>query len=170
MSKPERLPSAANDQTYFLTTGTDGRERLFIYAAFANLFIDTLYRYRKEKKYQIHAFVLMPEHFHAVITPAPDITVERAMQFLKGGYSFRVKKELNRNFDIWQPGFTDHRVRIGEYEEFRLYIDQNPVKAGLVKKAEDYPYGSASGKYELDSPPAHLLTSAAKAVGQGGGV
>jgi putative transposase len=109
----------------------------------------------------------MPEHFHAVITPAQDITVERAMQFLKGGYSFRVKKELNRNVDIWKRGFTDHRVRIGEYEEFRLNIDQNPVHAGMVKKAEDYPYGSASGKYELDSRPAHLLTSAAKAAGQG---
>jgi putative transposase len=165
MSKPERLPSVVNDQTYFITTGTDGRERLFIYPAFANLFIDTLYSYRGDAKYQIHAFVLMPEHFHALLTPARGITIERAVQFIKGGYSFRVNNELRRSFEIWQPGFTDRRVRVGEYEGFQTYIDQNPVKAGLAKSPEEYPYGSASGKYELDVPPSWLLTSAAKAAG-----
>jgi putative transposase len=130
--------------------------------------IDTIYHYRKEQKYQIHAFVVMPEHLHLLITPAQGITIERAMQFIKGGYSFRVKKELRRSLDIWQRGFTDRRVRVGEYEDFKTYIDENPVKAGLVKRADDYVYGSASGKYELDLPPASLLTSAAKAVGQGG--
>jgi putative transposase len=107
----------------------------------------------------------MPEHFHALLTPAGDITIERAVQFIKGGYSFRVKNELRRSFEIWQPGFTDRRVRVGEYERFQTYIDQNPVKAGLAKSPEEYPYGSASGKYHLDAPPCWLLTSAAKAAG-----
>src|SRR6185437_9907280 len=162
MGKPSRLESAIGEQTYFVTSGTDGRERYFVYPKYVNLFIDTLYRYREQKKYRIHSFVVMPEHFHALITPL-GITIEKAIQYIKGGYSFRVKKELNRNFDIWQRGFTDRRVRVGEYEGFKTYIDENPVKAGLVKKAEEYPYGSASGKYELDAPPARLLTSAAKA-------
>jgi len=145
MGKPSRLESAIGEQTYFGTSGTDGRERYFVYPKYVNLFIDTLYRYREQKKYRIHSFVVMPEHFHALITPL-GITIEKAVQYIKGGYSFRVKKELNRNFDIWQRGFTDRRVRVGEYEGFKTYIDENPVKAGLVKKAEEYPYGSASGK------------------------
>jgi len=162
MSKPKRLGSVVVEQTYFITSATDGRERYFIYPKYAELFIDTFYSYREQNKYQIHCFVAMPEHIHLLITPL-GITIERAMQFIKGGYSFRVKRELNRNFEIWQPGFTDRRVRIGEYERFKTYIEENPVKAGLVKRAEDYPYGSASGKYELDAPPARLFTAAAKA-------
>ena len=168
MSKPMRLPSVASDQTYFITSGTDGRERYFAYQKYAELFIDTLYHYRKEGNYQVHSFVVMPEHFHLLITPQ-GITIERALQLIKSGYSFRVKKELGRTFDIWQRGFTDRRVRVGEFEGLRNYIDENPVKAGLVKRSQEYAYGSASGKYELDPPPARLLTSAAKAVHQGGG-
>lgn len=164
MSKPKRLPSASDGETYFVTSSTDGRERFFIYSKYAELFIDTLYRYRSQRKYKIHSFVVMPEHFHALITPF-GITIELAGQFIKGGYSYRVKTELKRNYQIWERGFTDHRLRVGEFERFRRYIDENPVKAGLAKSPEDYPYGSASGKYDLDSPPVRLLTAAAKAGG-----
>ncbi len=115
-------------------------------------------------KYKIHSFVVMPEHFHALVTPI-GITIERAGQLIKGGYSYRVKTELKRNYEIWERGFIDHRLRVGEFARFRKYIDENLVKAGLVKAPEDYPYGSASGKYDLDPPPARLLTAAAKAGG-----
>jgi len=162
MSKPMRLPTQAADQTYFITSSTDGRERYFAYPKYAELFIETLYRYRQKQKYRLHCFVVMPEHFHLLITPR-GITIERALQLIKGGYSFRVSEELNRHFDIWERGFTDRRVRSGEYEGFKNYIEENPVKAGLAKTAQEYPCGSASGKYELDPPPAWLLTSAAKA-------
>jgi len=124
MSKPNRLESVVGEQTYFITSATDGRERYFIYPKYTELFIDSLYRYREQNKYHLHAFVVMPEHFHLLITPA-GITIEKALQLIKGGYSFRVKKELNRNFDIWQRGFTDRRVRIGEYEGFKTYIEEN---------------------------------------------
>ena len=162
MSKPRRLRSVVGEQTYFITSGADDRERYFVHGKYADLFIDTLYRYRDQKKYWVHCFVVMPEHFHLLITPL-GITIERAMQFIKGGYSFRVKTELNRNFDIWQPGFTDRRVRVGEYERFKTYIEENPVKAGLVKRAADYPFGSACGRFDLDAPPARLFASAANA-------
>ena len=161
MSRPKRLKSVVGEQTYFITSGADDRERYFVHNKYAELFIDTLYGYRNEKRYWIHCFVVMPEHFHLLITPL-EITIERAMGVLKGGYSFRVKRELNRNFEVWQPGFTDRRVRVGEYERFKTYIEQNPVKAGLAKRAEDYPYGSACGRFELDPPPGRLFASAAK--------
>jgi putative transposase len=75
---------------------------------------------------------------------------------IKGGYSYRVKTQLRRNFEIWQPGFTDCRVRVGEYDRMVRYIEQNPVKAGLLKNAKDYPYGSASGLFDPDPAPNYL--------------
>jgi putative transposase len=70
---------------------------------------------------------------------------------IKGGFSFRAKKELGFTGEIWQTSFHDRRVRDeSAYFGFRAYIHQNPVQAGLVTAAELYQYSSASGKYPLD--------------------
>jgi hypothetical protein len=62
----------------------------------------------------------------------------------KGGYSFRRKKELGLEGEIWPPGFSDVRVRDRKsFLAHKKYIDENPVKAGLAKSAEEYPYCSA---------------------------
>jgi REP-associated tyrosine transposase len=59
----------------------------------ASLLLDTLLHYRREQKYLLHEYVVMPNHLHLIFTPA-DITLERAMQFVKGGFSYRAKKEV----------------------------------------------------------------------------
>ena len=53
----------------------------------AMLFLRTLYGYRRQRSFQLHAFVLTPEHVHLLLTPAHDVTLERVMQLIKGGYS-----------------------------------------------------------------------------------
>ncbi len=53
----------------------------------SRLFLQTLYRYRREDRFQLHAFVVMPEHVHLLFTPATDVTLEHAVQLIKGGYS-----------------------------------------------------------------------------------
>jgi len=57
----------------------------------------------------LHEFVLMPDHFHLLITPLS--TLERALQLIKGGFSFRAKKELGFLGEIWEKSFYDRRVR-----------------------------------------------------------
>jgi REP element-mobilizing transposase RayT len=69
----------------------------------------------------------MPDHFHLLISPT--LTLERGLQLIKGGFSFRAKKELGFGGEIWQKSFYDRRVRnIEEYHAFREYIQRNPVK------------------------------------------
>ena len=77
---------------------------------YARLFLKTLYGYRRLRKFELHAFVLMPDHVHLLLTPAADVTLERAMQFIKGGYSHSVGREISGR-EIWQKGFMDHRIR-----------------------------------------------------------
>ena len=97
----------------------------------------------------------MPNHFHLLLTP--EVTLERALQLIKGGFSFRARKEFGIQSQIWQTSFYDHRVRdAGEYERARNYIYQNPVKAGLVKVAEEYPYSSSNPHWESDEVPQRL--------------
>src|SRR5207247_8558122 len=94
-------------------------------------FIEFVHYYHRRGKYLLHEFVLMPDHFHVLITPT--ITLERALQLIKGGFSFRATKQLGFGGEIWQTSFYDRRVGdIKEYRAFRVYIYRNHVKRGLV--------------------------------------
>jgi putative transposase len=107
----------------------------------AELFVQTLQSYRG-RAYLLHEYVLMPEHFHILITPT--VTLEKAVQFVKGGFSFRVKKELQSSMEIWQTGFSDHRIRdTQDYLDHVEYIFRNPVGRKLAEAAPAYPYCSA---------------------------
>lgn len=144
------------DRTFFITSVTAQRRALFSCEVAANLLVDVFLHYRGQGKYLLHEFVIMPDHFHALITPADAISLERAVQFIKGGFSFRLKSSL----PVWQASFTNHRVRDDEdFERHREYIWSNPVRAGLVVKAEDYPHSSPRGKFGLDSAPPGLKPS-----------
>jgi REP element-mobilizing transposase RayT len=102
----------------------------------------------------------MPNHLHLLITPLGETTLERAMQLIKGGFSYRVKKELGFQWNIWQTSYFDRRVRDRtEYSEFVEYIHHNPVKAQLCSNPLLWPYSSASGKFELDPIPQRLKPS-----------
>jgi putative transposase len=93
----------------------------------------------------------MPDHFHAVLTPQE--TLERAMQNIKGGFSFRARKAFEWAHEIWQPGFSDHRIRdIEDWDRHIGYILRNPIKAHLCDRPENYPYLAA----KLDPVPQRL--------------
>ena len=121
---------------------------------YARLFLKTIYGYRRQGRFELHAFVLMPEHVHLLLTPAPGVTLERAIQFIKGGYSHALTAELGRMGEAWQRGFTDHRVRdSSDFDNHLGYIHENPVKRGLVESAADYRYCSAFPGFKLDRWP-----------------
>jgi putative transposase len=146
--------------TYFITALSWERRPIFRAEPMARLLIDTLYSYRAQSKYLLHEFVVMPEHIHLLITPALGVTIERVMQFIKGGYSYRVGKELGSRTEIWQQSFTDHRIRDeGDFFRHRDYIRENPVKRRLAETPHAYPYCSAFPGFDLDEFP-----SAAKAA------
>ena len=86
----------------------------------------------------------MSNHIHLILTPAPNVSLEKAMQFVKGGFSFRAKQELKYEEEIWQKGNDDHRIKdAADYAQHVEYIWMNPVRAGLVARPEQYLYSSA---------------------------
>jgi putative transposase len=99
----------------------------------------------------------MPDHFHILLTVECDMSVERAVQFIKGGFAFRAGRELGFRAPVWQRGFSE--VRISEPEAFeraREYIRNNPVARHLVDAAERYPYSSPQPGFQLDPAPQGL--------------
>jgi putative transposase len=112
--------------------------------------VSTLEAYRVQGKFALHAFVVMPDHVHVLLTPAHHVSLEKALQFIKGGFSFRLKSPS----EVWERGHFDKRVPdCAAYEACLVYIDQNPVKERLSTVASDYPFCSAHGAVELDPMP-----------------
>ena len=143
-------------RTYLITSVTAQRRSLFQATANAELLRQTIFDYREQAKFLLHAFVFMPDHFHAIITPAPEVSLEKAVQFIKGGFSFRYKSKL----DVWMRGFNESQILTEDkFRNTVRYIEQNPVRLGLVLSPEEYPYSSASFG-EVDPMPMHFKARA----------
>jgi putative transposase len=147
-------------RTFFVTSSTAGKRNLLQSDRSANLFIEILYHYRSERKYLLNSFVVMPDHFHVLITIGPEVTIERAAQFIKGGFAFRAGKQFGFRPPVWQRGFSEVRIYDPEHlSRVQEYIAQNPAKRGLVLSAKQYAYSSAGGRFELDDVPQGLKPS-----------
>src|SRR5689334_17572277 len=144
-------------RTFFVTSVTHQRRSLFQTDRMSNLLLNVLKENVRRSRFQLHEFVIMPNHFHLLLTPAHEVSLERAVQFIKGGFSYRAKKELDYPWEVWERSFTDQRIKDAEeYQRYGNYILQNPTRAGLCTAAEEYPYSSASSKIELDPCPRWL--------------
>jgi len=154
-ANPENVVAAA--RTFLTTSSTAGRRRLLQSDHSARLFIRVLYNCRTQGKFRLHEFVVMPDHFHVLLTIDTGMTIERAVQLIKGGFSFRAGRELGMRSPVWQKGFSDRRITgVDEFERIRNYSHKNPVKQLLVKEAPQYPYSSAHYGFELDPAPVYL--------------
>jgi putative transposase len=156
-------------RTFFVSAVTWGRRSIFHAEPMARLLLDALRHYRLQRRCLLYEFVLMPEHFHLLLKPRPDVSLEKAIQSIKRGFSFRVKLEMRLDLEVWQPGPTTHRIRdAGDYAWHVEYIHQNSVKRHLVAKAEEYPYSSVSGALEVEPAPPGLKAQSRAALGSSG--
>jgi REP element-mobilizing transposase RayT len=132
--------------------------------ALAAVVRDAFYHFAGDR-YDLLAFVIMPSHFHWVFHPRsewvaslvggprpggeskPRTPRERIMQGLKGYTAYRCNQLLGTRGTFWQDESYDHIVRTNE-ELLRIveYVEQNPVRAGLAAKPEEWRWSSASDR------------------------
>jgi putative transposase len=138
-ARPDNVVSSA--RTFFATTRTSQGRALLQSERNALLIIDVLRCYVAAKKFRLHDFVVMPDHLHLLLTVGEGMTIERAMQLVKGGFSYRLKKECGYLGEVWQHGFSETRVEDRQsFLRHKEYIAANPVRAGLADSPEAYPY------------------------------
>jgi putative transposase len=109
---PENVLSSA--RVFFVTTNTSMGRRLLQSERNAVLLIEVLRSNVAGGKFQLHDFVIMPDHLHLLMTLPSDVTLEKAMQLIKGGFSYRLKRDLGYQGEVWQRGFSDVRIRNGQ--------------------------------------------------------
>jgi len=123
MSTPSRYGAVAG--TYFVTSRTWESRKLFITEPMCRLFFDTLSRYRQGGAFALHAFVLMPDHFHILLTPEHDKNFRALRSTDQGRLRAHIGKVRQLQFPVWQRGFSDHRIRdAADYDVHIRYIEQ----------------------------------------------
>jgi putative transposase len=109
----------------------------------AKMIVDAVLYGDLKGSYRLHAFAVMPNHVHALWTPLTGHS--EIMQWLKGTTARRANLILGRCGKFWQDESFDHWTRNQrEFDNVSAYIEFNPVSAGLVERAEEWPWSSAS--------------------------
>ena len=110
----------------------------------ARLVVDAIHHTAQHLRYyELDAYVVMANHVHLLVWPC--VPPPKFLRTLKGYTAREANKLLSRTGEpFWQPESYDHWVRDArELARIRHYIEENPVKAGLVSHAHDYPWPSA---------------------------
>ncbi|MFN2422911.1 MAG: transposase [Cryomorphaceae bacterium] len=164
------------NKSYFLTLTVEGWVDVFTGQAYRDLLIKALSFCIKEKGLNVYAYVIMSNHIHLIansnepfqlkdtIRDFKKFTSKACIQEMSSGVEsrkewmlnlftqFGEKSDRHKNFKFWKKG--NHAIELFNprftWQKVN-YIHQNPVRAGLVSKPEDWLYSSASNYMEMES-------------------
>ena len=126
------------EKTYFVTFCTDGR---MILPPKARDIVLACCIHDHGSRHWLHCAVVMPDHVHLLTSPYEEASLVEVMSRLKGASAHRVNDALRRNGSLWQREYFDRIVRSDEsLAQKAEYISNNPVRAGLVEVATDWPW------------------------------
>jgi REP element-mobilizing transposase RayT len=126
---------------YLVTTVTHQRHPWFTDLTTARLLVKEMQRLQEEGVTVWLAWVIMPDHFHALLSLTGQISLGAVMNRLKGRSARAINARLGRAGDFWQTSFHDHALRSEEDRlEIARYVVANPLRAGIVERLGDYPH------------------------------
>ena len=138
---------------HFITFSCYERRPYLNTPASRDIFLDSLERTRKQYRFELLGYVVMPEHVHLFMNEPPDDPLSNALQALKISVSRRLKER-----PFWQTRYYDFNVFTHNKRVEKLkYMHRNPVTRGLVTNPEDWPWSSYS-HYLLNEPTLVLIT------------
>jgi len=145
-SRSNRLPSYdySKDRPVHVTVCTDNKENIFDSEINAKIVIDELLKAAKDVGFRMLCYCLMPNHLHVIVSPGEStVTLSKFLNIFKGRTTaaLRGRKDLKK---IWQRSAFDHVIRTEENLKGAIeYTRNNPVRRGIAKNAEDYPYSKS---------------------------
>ena len=123
----------------------NNRQPIFASLADRQFFLELLEQNAKKFAVQLHAYVLMDNHFHLLATPQADDSLPQMMQAVGRRYVRYYNDSQGRSGTLWEGRYKSTVIQTDRYFlACMVYIDLNPVRAGLVAQARDYPWSSHS--------------------------
>lgn len=150
---------------HVLMRGVDKQATFFAADDYA-LFLNVLHDTACETECALHAYVLMTNHVHLLLTPGHARALPRLIQGLGRSYVQAVNRRYERTGTLWQGRYKACLVQTDGYlMACQRYIELNPVRAGMVPDPADYPYSSyrhhALGSYDPALTPHSVYCSLA---------
>ena len=129
---------------YFVPTNTNERCPIFRDHAAAQMLQRVIAEVQTGMGVIIHAYVIMPDHLHIVLTLPPKQRISRVMRLIKGRFSKRWNARTGGSRAVWQSRYHEEALRSDEALRGAVdYVHWNPVVAGFVQCPEDWPWSSA---------------------------
>ena len=160
MSNYKRIYLA--NYSYYLTVVTHERQPLLI--KYIDLLRDSFRRSKKSYEYSIDAIVILPDHFHMVITPAKPEEYSKIITAIKRNFVYgldqkskiQAKQRLTastqkrQHSGIWQRRFYEHTIRDEkDLHAILVYMQNNPIKHGLTQSPNEWKYSSWYKKIDV---------------------
>ena len=147
MSNVHRLRTS--DRVFFITTNLNRGAQLFNQQEY-RILLDTLANSRERLGFLVCGYVLMPDHWHALISTQHPLTISKVLQHIKRLSSVQINRLRKSKGSLWQHQFWDRFVRHPkEFAERLEYMHCNPVRKGLVEHPEQWHWSSANN-FSLD--------------------
>jgi len=142
MARPLRIefPGAL----YHITSRGNARQDIFLHEKDYRTFLEVLCEVVEDFKWILHAYCLMPNHYHLLVE-TPEANLSRGMRQLNGVYTQKFNFRYHRVGHLFQGRYKAILVNKDQYLlELSRYIVLNPVRAGLIKRPEEWPWSSFS--------------------------
>lgn len=128
---------------YLVTTNVRGRQPLIAERGYCEVIIGCLKYLRTHLGHRVHAYVLMPDHIHLVVTPKVGSNISQVMHSLKLYTAREIGALTGSRGGIWQARFYERALRtVVDAEQALTYVHNNPVRAGLADRPEGYHWSS----------------------------
>ena len=125
--------------TFLITLVTHQNRPVFSVSRMAERLIDTVLTLRTRGSFKLHAFLVLPDRLHLLLTPL-DRELDTAVEEIEAEFAHHVDSVRR----VWESGFQRHPVKsIRDLERLRTHLHELPVRAQVTESAELYPYSSA---------------------------
>ena len=156
MSRPLRIEFAG--ALYHVTSRGDGKEDIFLDDNDREMFLDVLAEVNERFNWSVHSYCLMDNHYHLLIE-TPDGNLAKSMRHLNGVYTQRINRKHKRVGHVFQGRYKAIIIQKETYLlELARYIVLNPVRARMVRNAQDWPWSSYRASAGLTDSPLWLNT------------
>lgn len=147
---------------HVISRGNNHR-KLFRSPAHFNTYLYLLKKFKGEEMIKVFHYCLMPNHIHLLVGVRPESNLSRFMKRLNLTYFYRYKRKFTYSGHLWQDRFKSKLIEEEPYLiQCGKYIELNPVRAGIVRMPQDYPYSSylhyitGAGNELVDDDPWYL--------------
>jgi putative transposase len=138
----DRTPASRQltEQTFFVTTVSKNRARLFTTNQAVQTILNSLQFFRRRHEIELYGYLIMPDHLHAILKPLAPLILPAFMRRFKSYVAHATARGKIWDKGYWSQALPNEKIFLQKLR----YIHENPVRKGLVAEAADYPWSSAN--------------------------